>query len=80
MSIEEFSLPTLLLALAAALAGCAAAPAPAADGAERQVREVRDAPTGSNLPRRDRASTGAVEVDKDSIEDSLRGATRNSGK
>ena len=71
------SVHTLLSITLVGLTGCATVPG---DGAERQVRERADTQTGSNLPRRGGSGTGAVEIDKNSVEDSIGGATRSTGK
>ena len=64
----------------AAMSACANVPY--IGGASRGISEQADLQTGSNLTRRDKASAGAREVDRDALESSLRGtnANRDNGK
>ena len=62
----------VLLAAPLGLAACANFPYVAGDALG--IKEPADAPTGSNLTRRDKGSSGAREVDKDAIQSGMRGA------
>lgn len=64
----------------AAMSACTNVPYIA--GASKGVNEQADLQTGSNLTRRDKASTGAREIDRDALESSVRGtnANRDNGK
>lgn len=78
MNKSRLGMPLLQLSLAtSALAALLTACAPYVDpkARDRAPQETAQAQTGSNLPRRDKG-TGAVQVDKDSMQDGLRGASR----
>lgn len=64
----------------ACMPGCAGIPYIA--GETQGIKESTDLQTGSNLSRRDKANTGAREMDKDVLESSLRGinANRDNGR
>jgi len=51
-------------------------------GAAKGITEQADLQTGSNLTRREKSSTGVREIDRDTLESSMRGtnANRDNGK
>ena len=59
----------------AGLSACADVPYIA--GAAKDISEQADLQTGSNLTRRDKASSGVREIDRDALESSMRGTNAN---
>ena len=66
----------VVCALSLALGACTT---PNSEAPASQAGVPADVATGSNLPRRDRKN-GVIEVNPDSVADSIRGSTRNAGK